>query len=60
MGETDPSDRETRIIECEKCGNAFAGQIFVKSGLITTGQSGCPQCASDDFSVVTAEDLGLE
>ena len=60
MGRRDASGRETRIVECRDCGNTFAGQVFVESGLITTGRSGCPQCESDDFSVVSPEDLGLE
>lgn len=60
MAQRDTSGRDTKIVTCVSCGNTFAAQIFSNSDSVITGKSGCPECGSDDFSVITAEDLGME
>ena len=59
MAQQDTSGRDTKIVSCDSCSNTFAAQIFSDSESVITGKSGCPECGSDKFSVITAEDLGM-
>lgn len=60
MGETAEGQGEKGIGKCDGCANLFVVATPENAEAYIVGGSECPECGSNEFTIVEEEDLGIE